>query len=79
MIEQMTWECVLVSSRRLPPLHRRYKARSKVVVNGGKIEVWGKWKDLALFVASDVFSVCRNRRLWCRTVLKSWTPWERRG
>jgi transposase InsO family protein len=31
MIEQMTWECVLVSSRRLPPLHRRYKARSKVV------------------------------------------------
>ena len=21
MIEQMTWECVLVSSRRLPPLH----------------------------------------------------------
>jgi hypothetical protein len=48
MIEQMTWECVLVSSRRLPPLHRRYKAGSKVVVNGGKIEVWGKWKDLAL-------------------------------
>jgi hypothetical protein len=39
MIEQMTWECVLVSSRRLPPLHRRYKARSKVVVNGGKISL----------------------------------------